>query len=106
MQTVELFVVILCTGVISGAFTYWTHELENWSKWAIGANAAAIALFTCKDLWSWIRYESGSFDAFIDMLATHITPSMMLGTAALKAVTYLTGLVAGAVWMRREYRFY
>ncbi|GAB6847575.1 hypothetical protein [Paraburkholderia kururiensis] len=106
MQTAELFVVVLLTGAIAGVVTYWTHEFENWKKWAIAANSAAIVLFASKDLWSWVRYESGSFNAFIDMLATGVTPSMMLGMAALKAVTYIVGLVAGALFARREYRFY
>jgi hypothetical protein len=106
MANIEMFLAILFAGTAAGMIVYWTHEFENWSKWAIGLNCAVILLFTSKDLWSWLRYESGNFEAFLDALATGVTPSMMLGMAGLKAITYTTGLIAGALFLRREYRFY
>lgn len=106
MESVELFLAILFAGAAAGMIVYWTHEFEHWSKWAIGLNSAVIVLFASKDLWSLVRYESGNFEAFLDVLATGVTPSMMLGMAGLKAITYITGLIAGALFLRREYRFY
>lgn len=106
MENAALLLLILLMGASAGGVTYLTHEYEGWSKWAIGVNAAVILMVTCKDLWSWVRYESGNFKAFLDMLATGVTPSMMLGMVAFKAITYVTGLTAGVLYMHREYRLY
>jgi hypothetical protein len=105
LETVELWIAILLTGASAGALTYLTHEFENWPRYAIGINSTIALLFICKDLWSWIRYESGNFEAFLDMLQTGNTPSTILGMAALKVALYSIGLTMGALYMHREYRF-
>lgn len=48
-------------------------------------------------------HESGDFDAFVDSIMNGVVPEIMIGPAGIKVATYLAGLLAGLLSLRREY---